>query len=70
MNSPEIKDYLIIEAADRAKLGDDVSNHIRLGWQPFGSPYYSNGDHKTHNQAMVKYSVVKHKTIRKTETAE
>lgn len=65
-----IIDYITLEGENSHILDNVVNDHIHHGWQPWGTPYYSNGEHKTHNQAMVKYSVVKHKTIRKTETAE
>lgn len=65
-----IIDYITLEGENSSILDGVVNEHIRHGWQPWGTQFYTDHGHPCQKQAMVKYGTVRHKTIRKTEVTE
>ncbi len=51
----KIVEYMLVHKSDKF-LDDKVYEHIKRGWQPYGSLIYDGSDkEKTICQAMVKY---------------
>ncbi|MEO6052934.1 MAG: DUF1737 domain-containing protein [Chthoniobacterales bacterium] len=51
MSTP-INEYLTVSATSAAALDRSVNEHIKLGYQPYGSPYIL---YSVYLQAVVKY---------------
>ncbi|MEO8205755.1 MAG: DUF1737 domain-containing protein [Chthoniobacterales bacterium] len=51
MSTP-VSEYLTISASSAAILDRSVNEHIKLGYQPYGSPYIL---YSVYLQAVVKY---------------
>ena len=50
-----IGEYFILYRNTAPDLSADVYKCIKVGWQPYGSPYYASGEFEgLHCQAMVK----------------
>ncbi len=51
----KIAEYKTVSAASTKELDNAVNRHLKLGFQPFGSPYVAgSGSHQSMYQALVR----------------